>query len=151
MLSIGDLSRRTGVKVPTIRYYEEKGLIDPPARSEGGQRRYGAEGLRRLAFIKHARDLGLAMAEIRELIALSADPDRPCDEAHRIARAHRERVRRRIAALERLDAELGRIERACPAGAGGRVGECGVIDALGDHARCAHDHASSADERLGEP
>ena len=58
MFSIGDLSRRTGVKVPTIRYYEQMGLVAAPERSEGNQRRYSRQELERLAFIRHARDGG---------------------------------------------------------------------------------------------
>ena len=58
MLTIGDLSKATGVKVPTIRYYEQMGLIYPAERSEGNQRRYSSEERERLAFIRHARDLG---------------------------------------------------------------------------------------------
>ena len=65
MFSIGDLSRRTGVKVPTIRYYEQMGLVAAPERSEGNQRRYSRHELERLAFIRHARDLGFAVEDIR--------------------------------------------------------------------------------------
>ena len=78
MLTIGELSRRTGVKIPTIRYYEQMGLMAAAERSEGNQRRYGAEERDRLSFIRHARDLGLTIEAIRELIELSAHPDRPC-------------------------------------------------------------------------
>ncbi|MFQ5623390.1 MAG: MerR family transcriptional regulator, partial [Paracoccaceae bacterium] len=77
MISIGALSRETGVKVPTIRYYEQLGLIDAPERSQGNQRRYGRQHLERLSFIRHARELGLSIGAIRELIRISADPDRP--------------------------------------------------------------------------
>ena len=66
MFSIGELSRRTNVKVPTIRYYEESGLLDAPERTEGNQRRYDAKGLERLSFIKHARDLGFTIEAISE-------------------------------------------------------------------------------------
>ena len=85
MLSIGQLSKRTGVKVPTIRYYEQTGLIDAPERSEGNQRRYSNAELERLAFIRHARDLGFSIEAIRQLLDLSRDPDRPCADANRIA------------------------------------------------------------------
>ena len=61
MFSIGELSKRTGVKIPTIRYYEQMGLIEPPQRSEGNQRRYTRDGLRRLSFIRHSRDLGFTI------------------------------------------------------------------------------------------
>jgi DNA-binding transcriptional MerR regulator len=62
MYSIGELSRRTGVKVPTIRWYEQAGLLDEPGRTAGNQRRYARADLERLAFIRHARDLGLGIA-----------------------------------------------------------------------------------------
>lgn len=61
MYSIGQISRRTGIKVPTIRYYEDMGLIEPADRTEGNQRRYDAAGLEKLGFIKHARDLGFSI------------------------------------------------------------------------------------------
>lgn len=65
MFSIGQLSKRTGVKIPTIRYYEQMGLIDAPERSEGNQRRYTKDGLGRLSFIRHSRDLGFLIEDIR--------------------------------------------------------------------------------------
>ncbi|WKL26959.1 MerR family transcriptional regulator [Sinorhizobium meliloti] len=77
MYTIGDLSRRTGVKIPTIRYYEQMGLLAAPERSEGNQRRYEKRELETLAFIRHARDLGLSIEAIRDLLALSEHPERP--------------------------------------------------------------------------
>lgn len=137
MLSIGKLSRRTGVKIPTIRYYEQMGLIDAPERSTGNQRRYSARELDRLAFIKHARDLGLSIQAIRELIELSSHPEHPCVDADRIAREHLSAVRDRIAKLRRLETELERIASGCGTG---RVGDCYVIHALSDHSLCDTEH-----------
>ena len=74
MLSIGELSRLTAVKIPTIRYYEKIGLLSEPVRSDGNQRRYPERELERLSFIRHARDLGLPITSIRELIELSNYP-----------------------------------------------------------------------------
>ena len=85
MLTIGELARKTGVKVPTIRYYEQMGLIDAAERSQGNQRRYGRPELERLSFIKHARQLGLTLDSISALLRLSADPEGSCSEADRIA------------------------------------------------------------------
>ena len=62
--SIGELTRRTQVKVPTIRYYEQIGLLAPPPRTEGQQRRYDKKSIARLAFIRHARELGFNMEAI---------------------------------------------------------------------------------------
>lgn len=141
MLSIGDLSRATGVKIPTIRYYEQMGLIETPERSEGNQRRYGKADRERLAFIRHARDLGLKIDAIRELITLSGHPERPCAEADRIARDHLGAVRARIGQLKRLEHELERIVSHCE---GGSVGECYVIRSLADHGLCDTDHDAAA-------
>ena len=136
MFSIGQLSKRTGVKIPTIRYYENMGLIDPPERSEGNQRRYTYEGLSRLSFIRHSRDLGFSVKNIRELLELSQHPEKPCDDAHNIAVQHLQDVQKRIAKLRRLERELKRISK-CDAG---NVAECAVIDTLADHGLCETEH-----------
>jgi DNA-binding transcriptional MerR regulator len=138
MLSIGDLAKRTGVKVPTIRYYEEMGLIAAAERSEGNQRRYRREDLERLAFIRHARDLGLEIAAIRELIALGQHPERPCADVDRIATDHLSAVREKIAKLQRLEQELERIVSHCDGGHS--IEECYVIRSLSDHGLCEHEH-----------
>jgi DNA-binding transcriptional MerR regulator len=109
MYSIGELSRRTGVKVPTIRYYESIGLIASCGRSAGNQRRFDRQGIDRLAFIRHARALGFPLDAIRALLDLSDDPETPCAEADRIAAEQLADTRARIARLERLAAELERI------------------------------------------
>ena len=72
MFSIGELSKRTGVKIPTIRYYEQMGLIDAPERSDGNQRRYSTDGLKRLSFIRHSRALGFSIEDIKGLLDGSA-------------------------------------------------------------------------------
>ncbi|TCT37835.1 MerR family transcriptional regulator [Martelella mediterranea] len=137
MLSIGELSKRTGVKVPTIRYYEQAGLISPLERSEGNQRRYGERELERLTFIRHARDLGIRPDAIRELLELSAHPDEPCLRADAIAREHLTKVREKIARLQRLESELARITSRCD---GHAVEDCYVIRSLADHSLCADEH-----------
>jgi Cu(I)-responsive transcriptional regulator len=137
MLTIGALARATGAKVQTIRYYEEIGLLRPPGRSEGGQRRYDAADRDRLGFIRHARELGFPLDAIRELLALADDPDRPCAEADALARRHLDQVERRIRRLEALKAELERMIVEC---AGERISGCRVIEVLRDHAECLSDH-----------
>ncbi len=137
MYSIGELSRPTGVKVPTIRSYEQARLMKAPERSDGNQRRYGRPELERLAFIRHARDLGLAIDSIRELIELSGHPDMPCADADRIAKEQLASVRERIARLRKLERELERIATCCT---GETVGDCYVIRALSDHTLCRNDH-----------
>ena len=137
MLTIGDLSRRTSVKVPTIRYYEQMGLIAAPERYAGNQRRYTRPELERLMFVRHARELGLSIDAIRELIELSGHPERPCADADRIAREHLSAVRQRIYRLRKLERELHRIASECD---GASVRDCYVIRALADHALCADEH-----------
>lgn len=137
MLSIGELSKRAGVKVPTIRYYEQMGLISAPERSEGNQRRYLNADLERLAFIRHGRELGLTIEAIRELLALSRHPERPCEGADRIARDHLLDVREKIARLKKLEHELERIVSHCD---GHSIEDCFVIRALSDHGLCESEH-----------
>lgn len=137
MFSIGELSQRTGVKVPTIRYYEGIGLIAPADRTAGNQRRYDQEGLKRLSFIRHARDLGLTLDAIRALVALEGAPDAPCADAHAIASDHLKDVRARIDRLKRLEAELTRIVAMADHG---EASACRVLEALGDHGDCAAAH-----------
>jgi DNA-binding transcriptional MerR regulator len=101
------LSRQTGVKVPTIRYYEQVGLLTAPLRTEGKQRRYGAPDITRLNFIKHSRDLGFEVDDIRELLALSAQPEQPCDNADKITARH-------LAAVDQHLAAQRTSRRTCP-------------------------------------
>ncbi len=137
MYSIGQLSRMTGVKVPTIRYYEQMGLLDEPGRTAGNQRRYDSAGRERLSFIKHARELGLSIATIRDLIALARDESMPCTQAHEIAARQAVEIRERIARLQKLEAELTRIGNSHDSGT---VADCHVLATLGDHSMCLSDH-----------
>lgn len=138
VMPIGSLADRTGVKVETIRYYEQVGLLPEPERTDGNQRRYGRRHVDRLAFIKHARDLGFSVESIRTLLKLADRPDMPCDQAHRAATAHLHEVKDKIARLLSLERELVRIAASCSGGH--QVKDCAVIEALADHARCTHDH-----------
>jgi DNA-binding transcriptional MerR regulator len=133
-LAIGELSRRTGVKVPTIRYYEQIGLLPSPARTEGQQRRYGPNEVRRLNFIRHARELGFEVDAIRQLLVLASHPDRSCREAHAITRAHLNDVNDKIARLTALRDELDAMV-SCDSR---RVSECRIIEVLADHRNCQH-------------
>lgn len=138
MFSIGDLSKQTGVKVPTIRYYEGAGLIQPIGRTDGNQRRYGPTELQRLTFIKHARDLGFSLEDIAELIELHNQPDQSCTLAGEIAQQQLSDVRNKIERLMRLETELSRIVDGCQGS--GSTQECYVLNSLSDHALCETDH-----------
>jgi DNA-binding transcriptional MerR regulator len=129
-ISIGELSRRSGVKVPTIRYYEQAGLLPVPERTEGYQRRYGRVAVDRLNFIRHARELGFEVSAVRELLTLSEQPYLPCAEVDSIASRHVANIDRRIAQLVALRRELQHSLDAC---GHGRVGECRVIESLAEY------------------
>ncbi|MCF7701568.1 MerR family transcriptional regulator [Loktanella sp. M215] len=136
MLTIGKLGAAAGVKVPTIRYYEQIGLLPEADRSAGNQRLYGQATLDRLAFIRHARDLGFRLEAIRDLLSLSDSPDQSCAAADIIARAQLAEVESRIVRLTALKAELERMVIQC---SGGRIADCRVIEVLGDHSLCTTD------------
>jgi DNA-binding transcriptional MerR regulator len=126
-IGIGTLAALTGVKIPTIRFYEQNDLVPAPCRTEGGQRRYDESAVRRLHFIRHARDLGFSVEDIRQLLALSEHPAMPCDTATDIARHHLGQVEGKIARLRLIRSELKRMIQAC---AGGSVAQCRILDAL---------------------
>ena len=147
-LAIGDLSRATGVKPTTIRWYEAEGWLPPPARTAGGHRAYGETHLRRLGFIRHARELGFTMNAVRTLLDLADRPSADCGAAHAIATAQIAEVDARMARLAALRAELERMADTC---AGGVVGDCRIIETLADfgHGHCVDPaHAGNRLEAL---
>lgn len=135
-MPIGALAVETGVKVPTIRYYESVGLLPAADRTDSNRRVYGPKDVRRLRFIRHARELGFEVEAIRQLLSLADQPDRPCREADMIARTHLSDIDHKIARLVALRSEVRRMVDQC---AHGRISECRVIEVLADHAECLHD------------
>ncbi|MFN3464779.1 MAG: MerR family transcriptional regulator [Terricaulis sp.] len=138
MFAIGQVARETGLKVPTIRFYEAEGLVTAPPRTPNGRRTYSAADIRRLAFIRHARGLGFELDDIRSLLDLTDHPDRPCAEADAIASGHLKIVEERIAQLTQLKTELTRIVRSCAGGKSAR--QCRVIEALAGADQRVHPH-----------
>lgn len=136
-VTIGEAAKQSGVKVPTIRYYEDIGLLPAPARSDANRRSYEASDIRRLAFIRHARELGFEIDAIRTLVALQNDPNQSCGSADIIAKARLEEVDQRISSLNALKGELELMIEGCKHG---RVAECRVIEVLADHGKCNHPH-----------
>ncbi|MBI1213102.1 MAG: MerR family DNA-binding protein [Alphaproteobacteria bacterium] len=141
MLSIGALAKRAATNVQTIRFYEQEGLMPRPARSEGGQRRYSRAHADRLAFIRHARELGFPLDAIRELLKLADRPEQPCARVDRVAGDVLADVEAKIARLESLRSELRRMLRQCRHG---RVSECRIIRVLADH---SHSQCATSDHR----
>lgn len=130
-LSIGLVARRTGATVPTIRYYEEIGLLPPASRTEAGQRTYDEASIRRLVFIRRCRDFGFSIDQVRELVGLVDQPDRPCIEVRDIAAAHLEQVRRKLDELRELEASLSAFVCSCEtACVGGSAVDCAILEDL---------------------
>jgi DNA-binding transcriptional MerR regulator len=135
--AIGELSAETGVKVPTIRYYEGIGLIAAPPRTEGNQRRYDRTAVDRLKFIAHARAMGFPMDSLKSMLRIAGHKDAPCADLDALVRDRLAEVDDRIARLTALRGELsGMLESHHH----GTVGECRVVEVLSDHDRCTHEH-----------
>ena len=126
-LLIGDLARSTNTKVETIRYYEQIGLLPTPGRTRGNFRSYAPDHLRRLSFIRRARDLGFTFDQVRELLSLSGQKRRSCEAVDDIARQHLTDVDRKIGDLRALRNELAVIIEQCSRGT---IAECCIIEAL---------------------
>lgn len=115
-LQIGELSRRTGCNIDTIRYYEKVGLLAPPMRTEAGYRLYGADDVRRLSFIRRARELGFQPEEVRAMLRLSDEQSQPCAEVMGVARSHLADVRSKVADLKAMEAALENLVVKCEKG-----------------------------------
>ena len=127
-LSIGELSKATGVKVVTIRFYEKTGILTAPARSAGNYRIFRGEHIRRLHFVRRCRDLGFSLDQVRDFLQLSTESTASCAKVCRIAELHLRDVEDKIADLKCLASELRRITASCT---GTRpVSECRIIEAL---------------------
>ena len=128
-LAIGALSRRTGVNIETIRFYERIGILPKPPRTQGGHRVYGRDHLKRLSFVRRSRELGFTLDEVRGLLELVDGGRYTCAEVKTITLDHLADIRRKIADLRRLERTLSDMAGKCK---GGRVPECPVIDVLFD-------------------
>ncbi len=137
-MPIGQLAKETGVKVPTIRYYESVDLLPAPQRTGANRRMYGTQDVRRLAFIRHARELGFEVDAIRDLLALADQPQRACAEVDAIALAHLADIESKIERLRLLRTEVKRMLADCSQR---KIRECRVIEVLASHTQCLGDHA----------
>ncbi|MFD2258488.1 MerR family transcriptional regulator [Chelativorans composti] len=125
-MTIGHLARETGVRVETIRFYEKCGLLPPPARTGGNYRAYEESHLRRLHFIRRARELGFSLDQVRAMLAMSDNKNQSCEAVDAIARVHLEEVERKIADLTELKQELDRMVNH----AHGPIADCRIIETL---------------------
>ena len=130
-LRIGALAERAGTNAPTIRYYEDIGLLRPADRQAGGQRAYGEEDVRRLAFIRRCRDFGFSIEQVRSLVALVQDRERSCMDARDLAQEHLTAVRARLRELQALERSIAGFIATCDAScAGGPGPDCAILEDL---------------------
>ena len=127
-LRIGQVARRAGVSVETVRYYEHEGLLEEPARRPSGYCEYSEEVIRKIQFIKRAQTLGFTLSGIAGLLALKHDPGRKACEVKLAAKDLASEITERISTLERMRETLAEFARAC-SGEGG-TNECSILDAL---------------------
>lgn len=134
-MKIGALAERTGTNTPTIRYYEEIGLLPRPDRRKGGQRSYGDEDVKRLTFIRRCRDFGFPIEQVRTLGSLMQDRDRSCSEARDLAQEHLATVRAKLVELKALERSIAGFVESCDATCVGGPGpECVILEDLAEPA-----------------
>lgn len=124
---IGVVAKRTGCVIETIRYYERIGVLRRPTRTEGGFRRYSLDDLRRLAFVRRARDLGFTLEEVRALLRLADRRERSCAAVRDLAADHLNDVRAKIADLKKIERILRNMVLQC---ADGTLPQCPLIETL---------------------
>ena len=127
-MQIGQLAKRTGVPVDTVRYYEKSGLLTPESRLASGYRRYSDEQVSRLRFIRRAQELGFTLKDIRELLGISKQKD--VAKVKRAAERKLADVEERLVALTRMRDGLATLVATCPGH--GRAADCPILKALGE-------------------
>lgn len=128
-LAIGVAAKKSGCTPPTIRYYESIGLLEPSPRSDGGRRTYMPQDVARLAFIRRARDFGLGIAQVRELLAAAEAPATACATARPVVEAHIREFRAKRAELKALEVALAAILARCDEGCQtGSAESCAIFD-----------------------
>jgi Cd(II)/Pb(II)-responsive transcriptional regulator len=133
-MKIGELSKKTGCKVVTIRYYEKERLLAEPERTDGNYRLYSGDDLDRLEFIMHCRKHGMKLDAIKKLLAFRDRPQRDCTWVSELIDSHLAGVEEQIRSLEHLKEHLEKLRRRC---AGGHSGDdCGIMRSLEKRASC---------------
>jgi MerR family transcriptional regulator, copper efflux regulator len=127
-LSIGQVARRAGVGVETVRFYEREGLLEEPPRRASGYRQYSEEVVARLRFIKRAQQLGFSLKEISELLLLRVDAQTPCEEVRQHTEAKIAEVERKMVELQRMRQALLQVHSLCTGP--GPTSACPMLEAL---------------------
>ena len=127
-LTVGQLAKSTGINIETVRYYERISMMPKPTRKESGYRLYSEEDIARLKFILHAKELGFALREIRELLELRVDPETTCEEVRHQAEMKIADIENKITDLIRIKNALEKLAAACQEK--GPTGDCPILEAL---------------------
>ena len=128
---IGALAKQTGTNAPTIRYYEEIGLLRSAGRQAGNQRVYSDADVKSLTFIRRCREFGFSIDQVRSLVALVQDPASSCVHARDLAQEHLVAVRKKLAELKALERSIAGFVSGCEASCAGGAGpDCVIFDDL---------------------
>lgn len=130
-MKIGRLAKATATTTPTIRYYEDIGLLPAASRQPGSQRVYGQADVRRLTFIRRCRDFGFPIEKVRQLVSLVQNRERSCSEARDLAFAHLAEIREKLAELQELERSVASFVDSCDQScAGGSGADCVMLEEL---------------------
>lgn len=127
-LTIGQVARKSGFGIETVRFYERNGLIDEPPRKASGYRQYPAKVILKLRFIKRAKELGFSLREIKELLSLRVEPTATCSDIRQRAQAKITDIEEKIHSLEKIKEVLVGLTTSC--GGMGPLSECPILEAL---------------------
>jgi MerR family copper efflux transcriptional regulator len=145
LMTIGSVSKQSGIGVETVRFYEKSGLIDEPPRTESGYRQYPPSTVIRIRFIMRAKELGFTLKEIKELLNLRLDPSTTCEDVRLMAEEKLGNVRAKIQSLQGIEKALGELIGACAVG--GPDGECPILEALEPNWHLPEEQLNSSGER----
>lgn len=127
-LTTGQLAKKAGVNIETVRYYERRGLIPEPPRRDSGHRQYSQDAIARIQFIKHAKELGFSLKEIDELLSLRVNPDTTCADVKKRTEAKIIDIEEKLLSLQRIKRALTKLAEECRGR--GPTSECPILDAL---------------------
>ena len=128
LLTIGQLAKRADVGVETVRFYERKGLLEEPDRRASGYRQYDEDVVRRLEFIRRAKELGFTLKEIKELLSLKIDPSTTCADVKGRAETKIKDIESKIRTLQRMKRALVKVTKSCSGS--GPTSECPILEAI---------------------
>jgi len=131
LMRIGELAKLTGCQSETVRFYEQKGLLPPPVRSQANYRMYGADHAERLHFIRRCRSLGMSLGEVETLLGYQDQPERSCSGVNALVDHQLSEIDRQILELNELRTELSTLRARCDSTR--PAGQCAILRELTEH------------------